>query len=126
MLASYKDLISTALVGGAAALAWANITEAGWPATSSTRLIALAVLVLGVAACAIGAAESWLPDKAERPWHQRLGSLGSAAAAIAAFVAVATGSTAALLIEASLVVALWLFATLRHLTTRAPQAVTAA
>ena len=112
-----KDL--GAMVLTALALAVLAATDRGWGVPlvgASHRWAAVAVLLLGMAACSLGSARS-----GAGAWM--LGAIG-AVSLVLAVAAVVTGSLAALTLAVAAFVALWVGSTLRHMlaVTRTPHA----
>ncbi|WP_062526339.1 hypothetical protein [Demequina rhizosphaerae] len=126
MIASGRDIVATALSGGAVTLAWAHAAGLDWPLIDSARTTAGLVYVLGVAACAGGSADSFESDPQAKHWYHRVGGLLSIVATVALVWALVTGATGPVIVLASVVAVKWLFATLRHLVTPAPAAAAAA
>ncbi|SEJ69247.1 hypothetical protein [Demequina mangrovi] len=122
MIASVRDVISTAFVAVAAALAWGHATGADIPFTDSARVTAGLVYLFGLGACATFSAESWESDPTRKRWYHRIGSLLSVVATGALVWALVTGATAAVVLLAVTVLVKWAMATLRHLLTKAPVA----
>lgn len=120
MIASGKDVLATVLAGASVAVSAANVAGWGWPLTDNTRTAAGAALVLGVAACAVGAVDPWSQASRPRRWHQRVGAFLGGAAGIAAMVAIITGWVPALVVCTISTAVLWLITTSRHVVTRAP------
>lgn len=86
-------------------------TGRGWDVPlvgSSHRIAAVAVLLLGMAACSLGSAQ------AGGPGIRLLAGLGTVSLVLVV-VAISTGSIAALALAVAASVALWLGAALRHL-----------
>jgi hypothetical protein len=113
MALNWKDGVATLLTAGAVGVYAALLADAGLPLVSTPRTVALAVLVLGVAACAIGARVPL--NEADRVGGA-VGALSKVAAlaGIAGLVAIVTGSEPVLAVFVGLTVLLWLATTVRH------------
>jgi hypothetical protein len=117
MRLTWKDAVTTLVVGGIVAIyvAYLNGTSA-W-LISTARGTTTAVLVLGLAGgCALGGlAEAYTGAKSRTAlaFTQMATDLGMVALA-AAIVGLITGGTAALAVLVAATLALWLTATIRH------------
>lgn len=117
MRLTWKDAAATALVGGALSLYAGFLAGAGLPLVSGPRMLALAVLVLGVAACVTGgsvlATAGGEPATPLARWFSFFGTI----AFVTAVLVMITGSEPLLAVLVGTIVMLWLAATLRHLLT---------
>jgi hypothetical protein len=110
MRPTWKDAAATAIVSGVVALYIAFLSGAGLPLVSSARAMGLAVLVLGLIACAVGGTA--LPTD-KNPWTNLLSFFGTIAFLTAVLVMI-LGSEMLLAVLVGTTVALWLAASLRH------------
>jgi hypothetical protein len=87
-----------------------------WLVGSSTRWAAVAVTLLGAATCALGSASDELASGRDASIAVKVLSAIGALTGVLALVAIATASLAALSLVVLGIVALWLGATLRHVS----------
>lgn len=117
-----RDVTATFIVAAVATLyamfqAGASL---GW--FDGTRIVATTVFVLGLIACSAGAdADTFKRGNTTRPVITFLSFLG-ATAMVVGILAIALGSDALLAALVALTLALWAFATLRHLLLKTPTA----
>lgn len=116
MRLSWRDGVTTALAAGVLAL-YAAVTAGGWlPAAGGTRAAGAIVFLAGLAMCVVGAGE---PDRAATPrWVTYAAGALALTALVSAVVAVVAASGTALAVLVWSIVALWLFATVRHAVVR--------
>jgi len=121
MKLSWHDAAATLVVAVAVGLYWAFVADAGLPLVSGPRVLAVLMFVLGVTACAVGGGVVPADTEAEGRrspgvWLRMYAAHGALAFGLMVFVLV-TGSTGALAVLTGLVVALWLFTTVRRVVT---------
>lgn len=120
MRLTWRDAVATVLTAGATTLYIGQAADASWAPLSGVRATALAVLVLGLGACAIGGAEASRDSEVMSGPMPFLGSLtgvllvGAAVSGWAAPLGIAVGVTCLL----------WLVTTVRHLRRHAPEPTT--
>ncbi len=123
MRLTWKDAVATLVVGGIVAMYVAFLNGTSVWLISSARGTTTAVLVLGFAGgCALGRlAEAYTGAKTRTAlaFTQMATDLGMVALA-AAIVGLITGGAAALAVLVAATIALWLVATVRHVSTTAP------
>jgi hypothetical protein len=108
---TWRDQVATFFVGCSTLVAWAVLTEAGWPLLGSVRSGAIAAGIFGFAACALGAK---LDDDSFSSTYVRFMSVLGAGTLGVLVAAIATGLEALLVTLAALTVALWIVATTKH------------
>lgn len=112
MRLTWRDAVATGLAVAVLALYAAFTAGAGLPLLTGHRSMGVAVLVIGVAMCNIGAGRSFITGMPG--WATVAGSTLGLAALLAAVVTIAAASATALAVQVWLTLALWLLATLRH------------
>ena len=117
MRLTWKDGAAT-LITGLVVLVFLAAHESWsvWLVGSSTRWAAVAVTLLGAATCALGSASDELASGRDASTAVKLLSAIGALSGVLAIVAIATGSLTALSLVVLAIVALWLGATLRHVS----------
>jgi hypothetical protein len=117
MTLTWKDGAAT-LLTGVVVLVFLATHESWnvWLVGSSTRWAAVAVTLLGAATCALGSASDEVASGREASTAVTLLSAIGALSGVLAIVAIATGSLTALSLVVLAIVALWLGATLRHVS----------
>lgn len=117
MRLTWKDAGATLAVAAAVALYVGYLTDNELAVVTNPRALAAVVLVLGVAACAIGG--SMLPTAKGQPPTPGadLFSFFGTLAFVSALAAIVTGSEALLAALVAMTVLLWIAATTRHLVT---------
>lgn len=116
MYLTAKDLAGTVVAALVVLIYAANVE--GWWYLGSNRWAAVTMLAVGAVGCPVGA--RIVGERLTSLPIMLLGFLG-VVALVLAVLAIVTGSQAALLALAILVVALWAGATLRHAFTPPPQ-----
>lgn len=119
MRLSWHDAAATLVVAVVAGLYWAFLAGMDLPLVSGPRVLAVMVFVLGVTACVLGGGVT--PTDADTrggrsAWRRGFTAHGALAFAMMVFVLV-TGNTGALAGLTGLVLALWLFTTVRRAVT---------
>ena len=114
MRLTLKDLGATLIVAALGAMAWAYFNDQAWPVVSGPRVLSVVAFVFGVAACATGARNMVVDQKSLEPGDRLLRVHGLAALGLAIAGAI-TGNEVVLIILLSIVGAMWLLATVRHL-----------
>lgn len=110
------DAAATAATAVAAAAYYGHL--AGWGVLSGPRVTALAVLVTGLAACAVnGSRPGGVPTAG---WYGRTASAFGIAAMVSGFAGVAFGIEAAVAVTAAITVLMWAVSTVRHLVAAPP------
>jgi hypothetical protein len=116
MRLTWRDAMATVLTAGIVALYAAYLAGEDLPLVSGERVLAGLILVVGLVACAVGSTAMTTGASAGLAVHVG-GTLG-AAAFLAALITMVTGAAGTLAILVGVTVALWLFATVRHVVTR--------
>jgi hypothetical protein len=116
MRLTWHDAAATLLVATAAGLYWAFRTGVDVPLASGPRVLAVVLFGLGVGACASGGAGVASADTggAEAVWVRVFGLHGAAVFVLMLLVLITANETL-LAVLVTLLVALWLVATARHL-----------
>jgi hypothetical protein len=109
-----RDAFATALTAAAVAPYVAFLSGDGLPLVSGPRALAATVLLLGVAACAIGAQSQVGKQADAAPWDIKVANVLGPACFLLALFTVVTGNTITLALLVGTTVLLWLFATARH------------
>ena len=112
MSLTWKDAVATVLVGAAVILTYAKVKGFDWPLLSSWRMGTLALLVIGLGTCIIVGA-GVVPTKDS--WTITATVLGGTAAALA-ILGLIMDSKVVFMALAADIVALWLLATVHHVT----------
>lgn len=108
MSLGWKDAAATLITAAAAVVTYARVKGYSWPLLGSWRMGTLALLVLGIGACAAGA----VPNK--DAWTTVASVLGIAGMVIGLLGLIA-GSKLAFLLLAADIVLLWAVSTMHHL-----------
>ena len=116
MRLTWRDAVAAVLVAGVVTLYAAFVAGHGVTPVAGPRALAGGALLLGLAACAVGARVD--PDRAAgRGWAGYvLASVLGAVALVAALLTMLTGSTITLGVLVATTGMLWLYATVRHAT----------
>jgi hypothetical protein len=115
MRLTWHDSAATLLTGLVVAGYALFLAGVDLPLIASVRGMAAAVLVVGMAGCALGSAEPYHPDSTG--WSRRATGTASFVGAVGLFAAVTalvTASEFALAVLVGATVVLWVLATLRH------------
>lgn len=112
MRLTWRDAVATLMTGGAVALYLAYRAGADVPLVTGTRPAAGAVLVLGLAACAVGGGGQ--SDDEDRPRAMRWIGAFSVVPILAALVAIVARNEVALTVLVWSTAAIWLATTVRH------------
>jgi hypothetical protein len=114
MRLTWKDGLATGLTAAAVAVFWAWQAGLSLPLIGGVRGAATAILLIGVATCAVG-------SRADQRGmlSTALGLLGTVAG-FAGLIAIIWASQAALAVEISVIVGLWAATTVRHALTPVP------
>jgi hypothetical protein len=108
---TWRDALATILVGTAVAVFFAATRDWGWPLVGSPGSAAVAMGVLGLAACTM--ADPFVPGEGTSGFI-RTGMLLSFVATGLVFAAAISGSETVLLALAVNLAVLWVIATARH------------
>jgi hypothetical protein len=119
MRLTWRDGASTLLTAAVVGLYWAYLADANLPLVAGPRALAGTVMVIGLAACAIGGGD--LTAATERSRYGRVMGAFAAVPGVAGLVTIITGDTVALAIMVGSVVVMWLIATIRHAVTAPAQ-----
>lgn len=116
MRLTWHDAAATVLVGAVVSLETLHLTGTDLPGLSSPRALTGVFLGLGLAACVTGAVKmDSLPTLYAR-WMAYLGTL----AVVAGLAGLISGAQTPLFVLTATVAAMWVMATIRHLTATAP------
>lgn len=110
MTLTWHDITAPLLALAGAGLVWADAAGSAVPGFSGTRVLATAVIGLGVASCAVSGGA---PDTA-KGYQTFVGILGGLAFVLG-IVTIATGSAGTLRVSAGLVVAIAVLSTIRRI-----------
>jgi hypothetical protein len=108
---TWKDGIATLLVAATAGITYARAKGMELPLLASWRMAALALLVLGMTACAVGAGNAIV---AGGPWNTIASALGILAL-ILGVLGIITGQKIIVITLAIVIAGLWIATTFRHL-----------
>jgi hypothetical protein len=113
MRLTWRDGLTTALLGAVVAIVVATTRDLGWPLLGSYRSAGLVLFAVGMAMCTLGGSAESTPAARKDPYVAISSALGGLAL-LALVVVLITASEAWFIVLAVDIAALWAISTLRH------------